>query len=233
MFTTRTLVVALTLVGSALLAGFAKPELHIGVDKYPLNDGVPLSFNEWKSVPSSLVQMDLSPRSADAQQSAANTYDETVMRTYVDGKGSNIMLALAYGRNQRQEQKIHRPELCYVAQGFELQSIKAAAIDLKMGQAEHVTAKRMFVKSRDRQEAVSYWIRTGNIYSDSAVESRLQIFKEGLKGDVPDGILVRASQFVPFGASDAEIEAVYQKQEKFLAQLVAATPPGYREKLAR
>ncbi len=38
------------------------------------------------------------------------------LRSYVNANGDVVMLALAYGRHQRQEIKIHRPELCYTSQ---------------------------------------------------------------------------------------------------------------------
>ena len=45
-------------------------------------------------------------------------YDDVLMRSYTNAHGEVVMLALAYGRHQRQEIKIHRPELCYTSQGY-------------------------------------------------------------------------------------------------------------------
>jgi len=42
------------------------------------------------------------------------------MRAYQNSQGQIVYLALAWGEQQRQEVKIHRPDLCYVAQGFKV-----------------------------------------------------------------------------------------------------------------
>ncbi len=47
-------------------------------------------------------------------------YDDVLMRAYGNSQGDIVLLAVAYGRNQRQEVKIHRPDVCYTAQGFQL-----------------------------------------------------------------------------------------------------------------
>jgi len=52
---------------------------------------------------------------------------------------------------------------------------------------------------------------------------RMQILRDGLNGQVADGILVRAST-VTQGTADAA--AAYATQDRFLAQLVAAVKPG-------
>mgnify|MGYP003340463721 CR=1 FL=1 len=50
-------------------------------------------------------------------------YDQTLMRTYANSHGEQIMLALAWGERQRQDVKVHRPEVCYPAQGFAIRQI--------------------------------------------------------------------------------------------------------------
>ena len=82
-----------------------------------------------------------------------------------------VMLALAYGVNQRQEVKIHRPELCYVSQGFKL--LERSQVALSAAQAAlPVRAQRMLVQAPGRAEAVSYWIRIGDMYSTSVQPER-------------------------------------------------------------
>ena len=77
-------------------------------------------------------------------------------------------------------------------------------------------------QNRQRVEAVSYWIRIGDIFPRSASQSRWYIFRQGMSGNVPDGILVRASS-VQSGA-DGTIRA-YQIQQQFLGDLVNALSP--------
>jgi hypothetical protein len=54
------------------------------------------------------------------------------------------------------------------------------------------------------------------------------ILKDGLAGVVPDAILVRASSIL---ASSDDAAAAYQRQERFLAELVQATRPDARRML--
>ncbi len=88
--------------------------------------------------------------------------------------------------------------------------------------------KRMLVSSPTGGEAVSYWVRIGSIFSESAVDTRWHIFSQGLKGQAVDGILVRASIPVQqYQNNDAD----FQLAEKFLTDLVAASSPQLRQML--
>ncbi|MGS0759311.1 exosortase C-terminal domain/associated protein EpsI, partial [Roseateles sp. GG27B] len=50
------------------------------------------------------------------------TYDETLAMTFKNAAGERVMLSLAYGRNQHKGMITHRPEICYPAPGFKLNS---------------------------------------------------------------------------------------------------------------
>lgn len=191
---------------------------------------VPANFGVWREVPSPFVPVGLT-NSPDRSDAAAATYDQVLMRTYVDDKGRKVMLALAFIAANRQEAKIHRPELCYTAQGFKLSKFSSHDFDVPLEADRAVHGKRMEVESNGRVEAVSYWIRIGSLYSDSAVQTRLYILLSGLKRVIPDGMLVRASQVVqPGGAS---MDETYLVQEAFLRDLYLASPAQVKRLLAR
>jgi EpsI family protein len=189
---------------------------------------VPAHFGEWKAVGSSGLKV-VDPSIGPAGGRATDTpYSDVLMRAYADGRGNVVLLALAYGAQQHQEVKIHRPEVCYVAQGFEVVSHSAATFPLAQG--AHARGSRLLVRTPDRIEAVSYWIRIGGTYSNSAWATRYYLFKEGLKGRVVDGILVRASQIVD--STEAASPNRFAVQERFLAELVQSLPPQWRTVLA-
>jgi EpsI family protein len=125
------------------------------------------------------------------------------------------MLALAYGREQRQEVKIHRPELCYVSQGFAVKGKSTEMVEI--GQGAPVPVHRLLTGNEARLEPVTYWIRIGDRLVDNAWESRAAIFMDGLQGKIPDGILVRVSTVVKAGA---DVPAAYAVQEAFLKDLL-------------
>lgn len=221
--------VALALGVAAMAAIAATPTLDMSRALPEFEKIVPGRIGGWREVKSPYVQIAVA--TDDRGQAVAATYDETLMRTYVDDAGHAVMLALAYGLNQRQEAKIHRPELCYVAQGFKVLGIESSLAHVPGVPDEKVVIKRMLVEGRDRKEAVSYWIRVGKLFSESAFDTRVYILGQGLKGEVPDGILVRASQIVPRSIEGEELERIYAVQEKFLSDLVEAVPETSRASL--
>lgn len=193
-----------------------------------LEQRVPAEFGDWKEVKSPFIQMDLAPRRDDGTTDPSSPYDEVVMRTYVRASdGAVVMLALAWGAQQRQEVKIHRPELCYVAQGFDVVRREHAILSLPGGQS--VTTTRLLATAPSRIEPVTYWIRIGEEISLSAWQSRLAILREGLKGRTADGILVRASQAMPAGRAD--VERSYRIQQEFLSDLVRSVESPARSVL--
>lgn len=220
--------IAAALVLAALLAVFATPRLTTVEDAPSLEDTVPRAFGDWRERPSPIVQVSLSTGTEpDMQQ----PYDQTVMRVYENSKGQVVFLALAWGRQQRQEVKVHRPDLCYVAQGFKVRSLAShtfKGISAQDGSA--VIGKQMVALTERGGEAVSYWMRIGTLYSEDAVDTRLHILKDGLAGRIPDGILVRASARI---ADMGDAGGVWPTLNQFLADLVAAVPQSTRSLLVR
>jgi EpsI family protein len=209
---------------ASLGAFLATPVFENAKDAPSLETFVPRQFGDWREVSNPYAQVKLT---TDPNENLVGPYDQTVMRTYVNSKGEQVMLALAWVRSQRQEVKVHRPELCYAAQGYIIQSDKTVSFD---SVAKHVKGKHMVATSNLGGEAVAYWIRIGSIYSESAYETRTHIFTEGLRGNILDGILVRASMKIE-KVSDSE--NAFRLLHTFLADLVAATPANARTLLTR
>ncbi|QSI79025.1 exosortase-associated protein EpsI, B-type [Niveibacterium microcysteis] len=221
----RAIWIAVSCLIAAGLALVATPRSQQVSAVASLEENVPGSFRDWTLVPSSLVQTGLTPTAQRANESANATYDQVVMRTYQNGSGNKVMLSVAYSQSLRQEIKIHRPELCYVAQGFQVLSLSDARFPLYGGPTHSpITGKRMIAVSGDRMELVSYWIRVGDIFTENALQSRLHIFLKGLHGEIPDGVLVRVSQILPKGAPSEEQEKAFTSQERFLVDLIDSTP---------
>ncbi len=212
---------------AAVCAYLATPRLSAISDEPNLEDTVPRQFGDWRELPNPFAQVSL----ATGQEADLNQpYDQTVMRTYINSEGEVVMLALAWGRHQRQEVKVHRPDLCYVAQGYKVASLTTVDFGKVSGSKAMVKGKHMVVNSGREGEAVAYWIRIGTLYSENAFETRIHIFKEGLAGRIPDGILVRASQKIHV---NADAEKSFPILEKFLADLVSATPDNARSLMVR
>lgn len=225
----RSSVVAIALIGIASAGLLLRPSINAAMPDPNLEQAVPERFGEWRMLPNALVQASVVTKGA---TSTDQPYDEIVSRTYVNARGEMVMLALAYGKNQRQEVKVHRPELCYPAQGFKVLSLKSAAfagVHSKVS-GQDVTGQRMVVDGRGNKEVVSYWIRIGDTYSSSPWRIRWQIMQEGLQGRMTDGILVRVSQRV---STDADPAPTHQLLETFAKDLIQAVPEQTRAYLVR
>lgn len=215
----RTIAIAGLLLVAAFLGAKLRPTIIEGTPPPPLAEVVPKQFGEWRDVPNPLVQVETFVNTDGASRD--QPYDDLVSRTYTNKQGEHIMVALAYGKHQRQEIKIHRPELCYPAQGWRVLKLDPVTFPVQSLSGKPVTGHRLLTRQGEAAtEAVSYWIRIGDNYSDSAWQTRMTIMKEGLQGRMTDGILVRVSQRVTPGQDE---EAIFKRQEQFVAQLVANT----------
>ena len=83
---------------------------------------IPRAFGEWREEPQNSMQI-VDPQQ---QQMIDKIYTQTLSRTYVNRNGYRIMLALAYGDDQRDSMQVHYPEVCYPAQGFTLSKKRQA-----------------------------------------------------------------------------------------------------------
>lgn len=212
----KSLLVATFLIFAALFAFKLTPTTHAVETTPNLDTIIPVEFGEWKQIADPFTQVALTTGGNDL---ASQLYDKIVMRTYANKNGDRVMLAVAYAREQKQDIKIHRPEVCYVAQGFQLLSKINNTLDISP--AKPIKAQRLLVSNQSRYETVSYWVRIGDDYPASGMSARLKILRDGLKGKILDGVLVRVSTAI----SDQSGAAVaYQSQENFLKSLLATLP---------
>ncbi len=185
-----------------------------------LADSVPLQFGEWQALPDATAQAELST-AGDGGTRQDQLYDDVLMRTYVNQSGDQVMLAIAYARAQRQDVKLHLPEICYPAQGYKVLELAPVALPVTAG-GTALPGKHMLADGNGRLEAVTYWTRISDAYPQDALAMRMKIFRDGLQGRISDGILVRSSMLVR-DAGDAA--TAYATQERFLRSLVNATRP--------
>lgn len=216
------IVLGVAMIATSLGVRWLQPELAPVRAQASLAQSIPAQFGDWKEVAFAADQIDPGKGTAD-EPNMDRPYDDVLMRAYGNSQGEIVLLAVAYGRNQRQEVKIHRPDVCYTAQGFQLVERNPTALPF------NVHGMRMLVKAPGRTEAVSYWIRIGNVFTENPWAIRYHILKQGLAGKAVDGVLVRASRIEQPSASAPETR--YRVQEQFLGDLVRALPPSARHLL--
>lgn len=216
----RGLAVLALLATASYAAELLTPRRELGRDTPRLVALIPERFGGWTAEPAEVLPVMLVPDVlADAEAAQSASYDDVLMRTYRRADGARVMVALAYGRRQTQELKIHRPELCYYAQGFAVSGLGQRRVQLDAALA--VESRALLTENRARTEIVTYWIRVGERVANDAWDIRWTIFRDGLDGQVPDGLLVRASSLTETPAG-AERELVLQHE--FLADLYGALP---------
>ena len=182
-----------------------------------LSHRLPAAIGDWTEIPTAQDVVD--PSDSGAQDSANQIYDKVEYHTYRRADGTQVVLTLAYRRVQEQESKIHRPELCYFAQGFVISHPQPVSI---LTGGDRLPAVTFHARSPQRSETVVYWIRIGDIISTSAWSTRSYLVRLGLRRHVPDGLLVRASIESPPGADAAAAQADVATATQFLGRLADA-----------
>lgn len=210
------LVVTLCCLGIMLAKNLA-PQDSGSIKRVALEQNIPLILGNWRAVGVGNDNPMLNPGGASTDQ----PYDEILYRTYQNSiTGKTMSLAIAWGKSQRQEIKIHRPELCYAAQGFEIQSISRIKFRLPVTKQLNtvIPGKKMTAAAAGTsRQVVAYWIRIGGLFSENALETRVHLIAEGLAGRIPDGVLVRVSMLVPNPGEDVVASSAL---DEFLSALI-------------
>lgn len=217
----RGVILLIAMAGSAYAAVMLKPQLLV-VDGNgsgsSLENLIPKSFGGWvaeEDRPQTIV-------SADLKAELDKYYNEILSRTYVNPQGDRIMLSLAYGADQSKSLQVHKPEICYAAQGFKVVDKEDAYTATAVG---NVPVTRLYATMGGRQEPITYWIRFGDEIVRNWFEQNRARILTGLNGHIPDGLLVRVSNI------DGDRVHGYAAHDKFLKDLLAAVSPEGRKML--
>ncbi len=217
----RALLLAAAMAGASLLAVAMQPRDFLA-DRHAhqrLSSSIPERFGDWVVDPHVLPI----PPSPDLQRVLDATYDETLARTYRHAGGARVMLSLAYARNQHKGMNTHRPEICYPGQGFKLVSDTG---DGRIGfQGRSIPVKRLVAAMGPRNEPITYWLMVGQRITEFGYAQRRVTIAHGLRGEVPDGVLVRVSSI------DADNTAAFMLQERFVQDLLASLSAQQRVRL--
>lgn len=180
---------------------------------------IPQQFGHWRDEPEPSAEV-VNPQT---QALLDKLYSQVLSRTYVDGEGNRVMLSVAYGGDQREGLRAHKPEVCYPAHGFSLGRSEPLRLETAYGT---IAARRMLASQGARQEPVIYWLTIGNRSVDGQIAEKLEEMRFGLTGRIPDGLLFRVSSI------DADPERALRVQTDFVRQLLAALAPADRLRLA-
>jgi EpsI family protein len=214
------LVLGAAMAGTSALTGALTPKPRPLEDheKFKLEQMIPQRFGQWVLDPS-VVPLTPDP---EQQRVLELIYDQTLSRTYINPRGERVMLSIAYGGEQSKSLQLHLPEVCYVAQGFQMVDEKEDALATRYGE---VPVQRLVARLHERNEPITYWITIGESVTRSGIQQKLRRLAYGLSGEIPDGMLVRVSTI------GADQGAAYAVQDRFVQEMLGALAPQDRTRL--
>src|SRR5208282_944246 len=135
----------LSMLGAAVAAQAMIPHRMLG--KAPtqneLERMIPKSFGQWTYEPE--VRLVEPPGDSLSKQ----IYNAELARGYRDPEGRLVMFLIAYGASQSDRLQLHRPEICYAAQGFRVAQLTTLDLDLGPGLPE-LPVRHMLAQREDR-----------------------------------------------------------------------------------
>jgi EpsI family protein len=206
---------------SAGLGAALRPTISLADERPPIDlpTMVPPTFGEWREEVNRLTQV-VNPQ----QKSVIDKiYSQTLSRTYINPQGYRIMLSIAYGKNQSDALQLHKPEICYPAQGFTLLNKQTGALDLP---GKLITGTRIATSLGQRFEPVTYWTVVGDHNVTSGNDKKLTELRYAMHNRIPDGMLVRVSSI------DKDTEKAYRVQNQFASTMIDAIGAEHRQRFA-
>jgi EpsI family protein len=214
------LYLALAMVVLSLTAFALRPTQKMSEQNQQINleSMVPLQFGDWsEDVQSNALLIDPSITAG-----LNKVYLQNISRAFINSQGQRVMLAIAYGGDQNDMMQVHKPEICYTAQGFHIEKSRDSLFSTDFGQ---FTVRKMIAVKGTRLEPVTYWVTIGNKIAVNPLQWRFERIRYGLTGVVPDGLLFRVSTI------GENIEAEYSVQQQFVSDLMNAITPDARDRL--
>lgn len=206
----RALFVAAVMVATALSTASLVPRAAVDVPVAPaLGAHLPGQFADWRPIEISSIVL---PPEGDLGPGEAVEY-----RAWRNRAGRVVTLVTAYGPPLGDSVRLHRPETCYRAQGYQVRARSVERLATVAGMTDIV---RLKTEKALRRETVTYWLRDGDAYVTNAPAAQLLFFKRGMMGP-SDGALIRIS-------SSGDASATRRLHDQFLKDFVEALSPEAR-----
>jgi EpsI family protein len=219
--TVKSIVLLALMLLSAALGAALRPRISLADERPPIDLAtmVPKTFGDWHE------EVNLEAQVVNPQQGEMlnKIYGQTLSRTYVNAQGYQVMLAIGYGKNQNDALQLHKPEICYPAQGFTLQAIQRGPINLL---GKPVFATKLVTNLGQRFEPITYWSVVGDHVVTGGNDKKWTELRYALHNRIPDGMLVRVSSI------DEDTTNAYALQNQFATAMVAAISPDNRMRFA-
>lgn len=216
---------ALVIAGSMAIIALGSrqliPKSPLSAQRPPvkLDAMFPVKFAGWR-VDDSLPVILPAP---DVQARLDQLYSQVLARTYVNAVGDRVMLSVAYGQNQSDTTQVHRPEVCYPSQGFQL--LATEDTQLALDGRHQLPVRRVQTRMGVRNEPVTYWIVVGDFAAVNRTQQKLAQLRYVVRGLIADGMLVRVS------AIDSDTVRSFAVQDDFIRQIRLAMAPAVADRV--
>ena len=213
----QAILASIAILSAAGIAYAAVPRelMAISSEAFDLQQVVPREFGEWTY--DSRIRLVEPPADGLGRQ----LYSQEIGRGFRDREGNLVMLLVAYGPNQTSRLQLHRPELCYAAEGFRLSKSTPVAVTVRDG-AQPLNVLRLTARREARVEPISYWVRVGDDITNSVWGRQISRLKLTLRNKVADGALIRVSTI---GVAENKS---YDVQDRFIRDFYEALAPQNR-----
>ncbi|MCX8518067.1 MAG: EpsI family protein [Rhodoferax sp.] len=182
---------------------------------------VPRQFGNWKEQ----VLGSAGVVNPQAEVLTRQIYSQLLTRLYRNQlDGQEMMLVIAYGKDQRDNLQVHYPEVCYPALGFEVQSNERVGLSTPFGTLPVRQMKTRLNASRN--EPVTYWAMLGDQVVLDGMHKKWAEIRLAWEGRRADGLLFRVSSI------DERNQHAFSGQARFVADLLGALPAADRRRLS-
>jgi len=203
----RASIAAVLMFATSLAVSLRSPSRKL-VERLPalhLEEAAPGTIGDW-SPDSRAVPL---PQSPDVEEQVRAIYSQTVSRNYQHADGTRIMLLIAYGEDQADATtQLHQPELCYATQGFDVTRMGNDTLALS---GARLPVVRLHARRRNRSEPITYWTTVADEALNTEASRRLARARFSLRGEIPDGMLVRVSSI------ETDSSQAFHAHDRFIA----------------
>ena len=186
-----------------------------------LEQMIPSQFGEWKMEPTSEAIISSPEQDAEIKK----IYSQTLSRTYVNSQNQRVMLSVAYTRDQSDNtgSQSHKPEICYPAQGFTIESNRISTLNTGPGM---ISVKELLAVQGGRVEPIIYWTMVGNRVAINSWQLKSAQLSYGLNDIIPDGLVFRVSSI------NGREKDRYALLKAFVTDLIASLDSVNRNRLS-
>lgn len=190
------------------------------IDPVNLEQMIPMEFGTWKAL--SINENVIT--SPEQDEFIKNIYSQVISRVYTDTAGHQIMLSIAYTRDQSDNsgKQSHKPEICYPAQGFNVSNRSKYSLNTQFGTFNTI---HLIAKLNDRVEPITYWTTIGNVNVSNQFDAKIAQINYGLNDTLGDGLIFRVSNI-----SNDYIYS-YELHKEFIDSLIGTLSEHDRKRL--